>query len=78
VRAEVLVNGDKVDSWVFNQALNRGVRTLTVRSTPSGRSVVEFAVSVNRSAAQLGLGPDRRKVGLALLRVDVRSVHNTA
>jgi hypothetical protein len=78
VRAEVLVNGDKVDSWVFNRALNRGVRTLTVRSTPSGRSVVEFTVSVHRSAAQLGLGPDRRKVGLALLRVDVHSVHNTA
>ncbi len=78
VRAEVFVNGVLADKWVFNSRQNRGIRKLSVPSTESGRSTVEFAANPQTSAFELGLGPDRRKVGIAVLRVDVRSVHNRA
>jgi hypothetical protein len=74
VLAEVRVNGVITDTWSFTQTNNRGIRSVGLPATSDGRSVVELRVNSRASALSLGVGPDRRKVGLSLFKVEVRSV----
>ncbi len=71
VEASVSVNGEAQALWTFNQTNNGSIREVRLLPSEDGRYTVEFSVDSLASARKLGLGDDRRQVGIALGRIDV-------
>jgi hypothetical protein len=69
--ADVYLNGERVDSWYWRGTMDAATFRLPL---PKGGGVntVNFLIERQRSAQSLGIGPDKRHLGIALHSITVR------
>jgi hypothetical protein len=76
VEAEILANGHKVALWIFQAGEPEAGRTARIPSSllePDGRLLLTFHVLNPVSPALLGLGGDRRELGIGIRRMIIRT-----
>jgi glycosyltransferase involved in cell wall biosynthesis len=75
LRATVRANGALAASWTFTYPRVAGWQAFRVDTAATGAGIVilEFTLSTPRAPSELGVSSDTRRLGLKLLRLEVRT-----